>query len=149
MKQFVRKLRDDLQNNRFTVWLDETDIPAGADFREAIGTGLCNCSALIAVITKKYIHSRYCKSELYYATSDEKRIYPIIYEEVDFAASDKGRGVKLEISGINWTMFRPRVDDYEESLDKLMQGLAAIKGTTARAITESVLNICNPTPTHY
>ena len=33
----------------------------GSDWHAAIGTGLHHCKALIAVITKKYTLSRYCK----------------------------------------------------------------------------------------
>ena len=75
---FVVQLKHDLEKNGFTVWLDMEDITAGktllscdadspslsllpgSDWHAAIGTGLYHCKALIAVITKKYILSRYC-----------------------------------------------------------------------------------------
>ena len=78
---FVSKLQQDLERNGFGVWLDSKDIPAGrqvvltvhpttasflchmrvgSDWYAAIGIGLHRCEALIAVITTKYIDSRYC-----------------------------------------------------------------------------------------
>ena len=75
------------------------------------------------MITKKYISSRYCKSELYTADGDQKLIFPVIFEDVDFSATQKSMGVKYVISGINWTMFRVGVDDYNMSLSRLIQGM--------------------------
>ena len=108
---------------RFSVWLDTEDIPAGCDWHAAIGTGLDQCKALIAVISNKYINSRYCKSELYTANGDQKLIFPVIIENVDFSCTERARGVKYVVSGINWTMFRPGYDDYQLSLDKLVSGM--------------------------
>ena len=128
--EFVKKLKNDLEQSKFTAWLDLDDIPAGSDWHGAIGTGLHNCRALVAVITNKYLNSRYCSSELYTADGDRKRIYPVLLEDVDFGASETARGVKYVISGINWTMFRPRVDDYATSLGRLVQGLRGMKFET-------------------
>ena len=98
-------------------------VHVGSDWRAAIGSGLHHCKGLIAVITNKYIKSKYCKNELYVADSDEKCIFPVIFEDVNFEQSDKSRGVKYVINGINWSFFRPEVDDYESSLSKLVQGM--------------------------
>ena len=105
------------------MWLDTEDITAGCDWHAAIGTGLDKCQALIAVISNKYIMSRYCKSELYTANGDQKHIFPVIVENVDFSGTERARGVKYVVSGINWTMFRPGYDDYQTSLTKLITGM--------------------------
>lgn len=62
--QFVSRLKADLENGGFSVWLDMEDIPAGSDWHGAIGTGLSSCRAIIPIITKKYIGSRYCTNEV-------------------------------------------------------------------------------------
>ena len=49
-----------------------------------------------------------------------------MYEDVDF---ESAAGVKFVISGVNWTMCRPGVDEYDDALSKLMQGMR-VKGTT-------------------
>ena len=120
---FVRKLRDDLVSMGFSIWFDQTDIPAGSDWHGAVGTGLDRCKALIAVITHKYVESRFCLSELYTANGDRKLVFPVFYENPDLSASEQARGVKYVVSGINWTMFRPGMDVYEESLQKLADGM--------------------------
>ena len=106
-----------------SVWLDAEDIVAGCDWYSAIGQGLENCKGIVAVITNKYISSHYCKSELYTANTDRKLIFPVIFEDIDFASSSAAKGVKYIISGINWTMFRPNFDDYHTSLARLCQGM--------------------------
>ena len=134
IQRFVLKLKHDLEKNGFSVWLDMEDIPAGSDWHAAIGTGLHNCSALLALITNKYISSRYCASELYTADSDKKHVFPLIIEEVDFESTERGRGVKYVVSGINWVYFRQGKDDYFSSLLKLMQGMRE-KGNLAVLIS--------------
>ncbi len=62
--QFVHRLKGDLENHGFSVWLDTHDIPAGSDWHGAIGTGLSRCKAILAIITSKYIGSRYCVNEV-------------------------------------------------------------------------------------
>lgn len=112
------------------MWLDCDDISSGSDWHGAIGTALDHCKAVLPVITDKYLASRFCKGELYTADSDKKLFFPIFLEQVDLSASELSRGVKYIIAGINWTFFRPGVDDYNASLMKLMQGMRE-KGSRA------------------
>ena len=88
----------------FSVWLDTEEITAGCDWHAVIGTGLDKCQALIAVISNKYIMSRYCKSELYTANGDQKHTFPVIVENVDFSGTERARRVKYVVAGINWTI---------------------------------------------
>ena len=101
------------------------DIAAGSDWHGAIGVGLHKCQAIIPVLTPKYIASRYCLNELYTADGDKKLIFPIIYQDVDFNASDTAMGVKFVISSINWTWCRPDQDDYDTNIYKFMAGMRA------------------------
>ena len=62
-------------------------------------------------------------SELYTANGDQKHIFPVVVENVDFSSTERARGVKYVVSGINWTMFRSGYDDYHASLEKLVHGM--------------------------
>ena len=64
LNHFVHKLKQDLESHGFSVWLDAFDIPAGSDWHDAIGTGLGYCKAIVPIVTKKYIGSRYCMNEV-------------------------------------------------------------------------------------
>lgn len=153
VSKFVQKLKEDLEGLGFSVWLDMNDIPAGSDWHGAIGTGLSGCKAIIPVLTNKYVNSRYCVNEvctitvcieqlwfsmnnfmtsritctlqLYTADSDKKLIFPIMFEDVNFEASESGQGVKFVTSAVNWTMCRIGIDDYEASMVKLITAMKA------------------------
>ena len=120
----MRQLKSDLEAANLSVWLD-TEIPAGSEWPREIGLALQNCKALIAVVTKKYVCSRYCKCELYVACDKHKDIFPLIYED-GWTECEEGAGVRYMISAYNWTFFRPNIDGYSASLQKLIGGL---KGT--------------------
>ena len=99
-------------------------IHAGSDWHGKIGSGLCSCKGLIPVITTKYLNSKYCTNELYVADSDKKKsIFPVFFEDVDLEQSEKSKGVKYVISGVQWTKFRPKVDNYDDSLEGLIRGI--------------------------
>ena len=58
VKEFVRKLKRDLEGAQLSVWLDEEDLPAGTQKPVlAIRIALRDCKALVVVVTKKYISS--------------------------------------------------------------------------------------------
>ena len=71
-------------------------IPAGSDFHVEIGVALKSCRALIPVLTRKYVQSRYCKGELYVAYDEKKAILPVVYEN----GWDGGK----EGAGVNYTV---------------------------------------------
>ena len=76
-----------------------------------------------------HVHIHY-QSQLYTADGDKKLIFPIMFEDIDFDASESGQGVKFVISAVNWTMCRSGVDDYNNSISRLMIGMKA-KGKPA------------------
>ncbi|KAL5460258.1 hypothetical protein EMCRGX_G033690 [Ephydatia muelleri] len=104
--QFVTKLKHDLEENRFAVL---ADIPPGS-----------------TVITKKYLNTPYCSSELYAADRDGKKLFFAFLEDIDFGASDPARAVQYLVSKTNWTTsfnFKTGVNDYGTSLRSLVQSL--------------------------
>lgn len=125
IKPFVASLKHDLEQNGFSVWLDIEDIPDGSDSRACTGISLHSCKGLIAVISNSYVTSRYSTSELYAADADQKHIFPVFIEDVDFQQSQKSMGVKYVIGGLEWLYFRPGFDNYDTSLTKLTKGMKA------------------------
>ena len=121
MREFVKQLKADLIANGLSVWLDADDIPTGSDFHEEIGVALQSCRALIPVLTKKYVHSRYCKGELYVANSEKKVLLPVVYED-GWDEGKEGAGVNYIVAAFNWAFFRPNRDDHQDSLNKLING---------------------------
>ena len=129
VKAFVRRLKLDLEAAGLSTWLDVDDIPTGSDWHNEIGVALENCRALLAVITKKYVSSRYCKGELYVANGNKKSLFPVIYEE-GWKDSPESAGVSYAITSFDWAMFRPGKDDYQKSLARLIEGLKSAMYST-------------------
>ena len=130
VKEFVRKLKRDLERAQLSVWLDEEDLPAGTEKQVlAIEIALRDCKALVVVVTKKYISSSFWKSELYVACEKKKPVFPVIREEGwdvlerSVFKEECSEGVKyMKTATSNCVSFLPR-DDYGAALQKLIAGL--------------------------
>ena len=129
VREFAKKLKRDLEANCVSVWLDVDDIPTGSDFHVEIGVALRSCRALIPILTKKYVHSRYCKGELYVANGQNKILLPVIYED-GWEEGEEGAGVHYIVAAYNWAFFRPNQDDHQESINKLISGAKLKLGDT-------------------
>ena len=119
--EFVKQLKADLEANGLSVWLDTDDIPTGSDFHVEIGVALKSCRVLIPILTKKYVHSRYCKGELYMANKEKRDLLPVVYED-GWDEGEEGAGVNYIVTALNMVFFRPNQDNYEENLYKLIKG---------------------------
>ena len=132
VNEFVRKLKRGLEGAQLSVWLDVEDIPAGTEepvLLAAIGIALRDCKALVVVVTKKYISSSFCKSELYVAYEQKKPVFPVIREEgwdvltlQQSVFKECSEGVKYMKATSNCVSFLPS-DDYGAALQKLTAGL--------------------------
>ena len=142
VSSFVKRLKDDLELSGLVVWLDSDDIPAGSEWPKEIGIALDRCTILIAVVTAKYVSSRYCKAELYTALDTSKQIFPIIYDDITtWRHTEAGAGVRYVITPYNWTMFRPSVDNYESSLSKLLEALGTKNTSKMVSSHETIKNL--------
>jgi len=91
----------------------------GLDWHSAIGEALQSCRALVAIISKKYLLSKFCKNELFMADSSHKPIFPVFLEEVDLTSTSNA-GVLYTISGINWVHAHGQ---HSEAVKKLVEGM--------------------------
>lgn len=118
---FINRIKCDLERAGYTTWLDCEDIPGGAEWHAVIGEGVRHCKALVAIITHKYVSSRFCKNELFMADSAQKAIFPVFLEDVDVSLVDAG--VVYTISSINWIRVTGGEGGYREAVAKLLQGM--------------------------
>lgn len=121
---FVQKLKSDLEAVGISVWQDKDDISAGSDWHDQIGVGVHACRALLCVLTDKYLHSRNCRGELFYANDKKKLIFPVLYETIDWDKDENSKGVGYVVNSFNRVDFRPNVD-YHLALQKLVEGMKA------------------------
>ncbi|WP_020528397.1 TIR domain-containing protein [Flexithrix dorotheae] len=66
-----------------TTWLHNKDIKSGQNFDKAILEGIIQADNFLFFITKESIVSEYCIKELEYAQNFNKRIIPLLIEEIE------------------------------------------------------------------
>lgn len=103
---FVQKLQSDLEAEGISVWRDTDDIDVGSDWHNKIADGVYNCRALLCVLTNKYINSRNCRGELFYANEKKKLIFPVLYEDIAWDKDANSRGVGYVVNSFNRAEFR-------------------------------------------
>lgn len=75
-KPLMRIFKKGLEFLGYETWIDETDMPPGAQLAPALKTAIDGCHCLIAWITTQYMDSSYCQDELLYAKEKAKIIIP-------------------------------------------------------------------------
>lgn len=85
VKEMVRK---SLLRSGITVWTNTTDIQTGEDFESAINRGIAEANSVVYLISQAAIESVYCQQEITLARSYNKRIIPILIEEIDLGQLD-------------------------------------------------------------
>src|SRR5215218_4326200 len=74
----VLKLVQDLRSAGVNVWLDQTDIPSGRRWDEAIEQALASCGQVIVVLSETSVSSQNVMDEVSYAIDEGKRVIPVI-----------------------------------------------------------------------
>lgn len=81
-KEFVEKLVSGLAQDGREIWVDWQDIPRAADWLNEIDKGIENSPSFIFVVSKNSLSSEICNHELDYALKFNKRIVPVIREDI-------------------------------------------------------------------
>lgn len=71
-----------LKRKMCRIWYDEGLTPGGS-WNDDLANHISKCECVIIIITNNSIQSQYVKSELNYAISLNKRIYPVFLEDVE------------------------------------------------------------------
>ena len=156
-KTFATKLHARLLEAGLEVWFDQNDIPLGVDFQNQIDDGIEKSHNFLFIIAPHSINSVYCGKEIELALRCNKRIIPLLHVEQityetwkernpsgtedEWAAYQK-KGLHSSfpnmhpaIGKINWVYFREGIDDFEQSLQGLLEVMGRHKGYVANHTT--------------
>jgi WD40 repeat protein len=114
-KEFVQNLAGALKQANREVWIDWEDIPQGAEWWQEIEHGIEVANAFLFVLSPDSITSEVCIWELNHALKHNKRLIPILHQEVE------GK-IPQEIKAINWIFFR-ETDDFNQAFSTLLKTL--------------------------
>ena len=118
-KAFVDKFLNALHDNGYSsdlVWVDWEDIPSSAKWEEEIKKGIERTNSVIFVLSPEWVISNECKKELKVAAEYNKRLFPIVWQDV------KAETIPAELASLNWIFFR-ETDDFEQAFQKLLDAL--------------------------
>jgi WD40 repeat protein len=80
---FVRELAATLEARGYVVWIDADDIPAGAPWRQELGSGIEAADSFIFLVSPDSLTSEECAGELTRALELGKRLVPVLLHAVD------------------------------------------------------------------
>ena len=132
---FVRKLNNDLQRSGRDTWVDWEDIPRGEPWLNQIYQGIEQAHTLLCIISRHSLMSEICNEEFTYAFKHNKRVLPLILEqvsgdvfkEVEEKWLQEGWGPKARdnwdsIGALNW-LFYTDPAQYDKEFNLLLQVL--------------------------
>src|SRR5215212_4143839 len=82
-EEFVdRALVPALEQRGQRLWVDRTNLPAGAEFPSRISAAIRESTAFIYVLSPWSVSSSWCLRELAEASSQSKKLVPVVVGEV-------------------------------------------------------------------
>lgn len=114
--KFVDELCDELEQRGKRVWVDRADIPPGADWLARIAKGIETASSLIFVVSPSSVASEVCNQELAIALEQNKRVIPVLHQEVDPDA------LPPALAKLNWIPFTV-AGERPQSFEKLVEAI--------------------------
>ncbi|MEM9927210.1 MAG: toll/interleukin-1 receptor domain-containing protein, partial [Cyanobacteria bacterium P01_D01_bin.50] len=114
---FARKLNDKLQEQGKTTWFDQESIASGSDFQQEINRGIKACDNFLFILSPRSVNSPYCKDEVEYAASLNKRFVTLLHREVDTGK------LHPELAKVQWIDFNANQKDFNANFNQLVRTL--------------------------
>ncbi len=77
------KIAKTLMREGLTIWTNQTDIKTGIAFKNEISKGIEGADNFVYFISSDALRSHYCQEELTQAFANNKRIIPLLIQEID------------------------------------------------------------------
>lgn len=115
---FAKLLFETLQRDGMDTWIDWQRIPIGEDWWKEICSAIESAEVFMFIISRHSIDSQVCKREINHALSNNKRVIPIV---LDNLSAEVVAQFVPDLSKINWIVFQR--DKYFEIQDIGEDGL--------------------------
>ncbi|XP_033123178.1 uncharacterized protein LOC117121896 [Anneissia japonica] len=104
-KDKMRLLKDALEAEGITVWVDEVGLQAGVEFLNKIGQAIVDAKLFLSILSCKSVTSKYCRDELALAYVSSKPIFPCTIESRDKVTKGMDFGMRLQLAPLRWFSF--------------------------------------------
>ncbi len=118
-KEFVTRFLKALNDNGHPadkIWVDWEDIPASSKWEDEIRKGIETANSVIFILSPEWAKSNECGKELKVAAEYNKRLFPIVWQNVD------PNTIQKELASLNWIFFR-ETDNFDEAMQKMLAAL--------------------------
>jgi HEAT repeat protein len=116
-RKFALQVKERIEGFGYGVWIDNENLRAGEDWRADIDLGIDTSFALVVIISKNVLQSKYMIYEFAYAMALRIHVIPVIYDE-GITASD----FHPRFEGVQHISF-VKADEIEEGFIKLRKEL--------------------------
>lgn len=115
-KDFVQQLHSALEATGREVWVDWESIPVAGDWWKEIQLGIELADTFLFVLSSDSVASKVCGQELEEALKHNKRLVPLVFEDVP------PEQVHPELARLNWIFLRPD-DNFQQGFQRLIAAL--------------------------
>lgn len=110
---FVRLLHKALSDNGLETWIDWQDIPPSVDWLAEVYEAIEKADTFLFIISDTSLKSEVCNLEITHAAKHNKRLIPVVINDVDAGLVPK------ELAALNWIFF----DETGEEFSGVVEGL--------------------------
>ncbi|WP_198373120.1 toll/interleukin-1 receptor domain-containing protein, partial [Roseomonas rosulenta] len=101
-----------LEARGIRCWIAPRDVPAGADWGEAILTAIGRAHAMVLVLSRNTAGSVHVRNEVVTAVSQSLALVPVRIEDCQ-----PGGALRLHLAGSHWlNVFPPPIDQHADAL---------------------------------
>jgi len=115
-RELAIRLYEDLQSVGFSVWLDLSEIPGGANWSQDIEDAIEHCHLMLALLSPAASNSQWCRAEQLRALRKGKRLIPLL--------SVIGAEPPLHLEHMNYLDFTNQ-QRYDETFRDLISDITA------------------------
>ena len=127
-ENFVLKLATNLKSRGVPVWLDQWDIPSGANWNRTIEAALNECTHLLLVLSPSSVESDEVQSEWLAALNEKKVVVPILYQACR---------MPFRLKPIQYIDFASRGPDDKTALEQILRVLGTANSTSEKPVAQS------------
>jgi tetratricopeptide (TPR) repeat protein len=113
---FARLLHDALKDNGFETWIDWQDIPPSTDWLKEVYTAIEEADTFIFILSSSSSDSEICTLEIEHARKNNKRLIPIVINDVEPSSVHPG------LAAINWIFSRSK-DEFQPAIADLITAI--------------------------
>jgi hypothetical protein len=124
-QEFVLQLATKLKDVGVLVWLDQWDIPPGADWDHAIDNALHDCTRFLIVLSPEAIASKEVKGELQTALALDKILVPVLRVQCQ---------LPRRLRSIQYADFTNRTPNDKNALNQVVRALQGSSSLPQREV---------------